>query len=240
MPAGTFPVCWAVLLWGAAAIFLYRRLEGCFVQPLSTLLLLAFASFLGGGTWLAGECLRNRWGQRACWRWEILCFGVPWGMLGWAVQVPGTPLAGVAGFWLLLLATWAARWVPCPVSQLSGEEAVREEPELEEAWDSDEEPLLPDDVTGQLTRSVSPTHGERVEGLLRAVFAPGQRKSTLLVAFCPPFSGVPQVTCEPVDGEATVESPLEIFPHGAKISVRKTSASPLEDRVLFHFLAVEK
>ncbi len=43
--------------------------------------------------------------------------------------------------------------------------------------------------------------GEMIEGTIRVIFEPGQKRANLHVPFSPPLKGVPDVECEPVGSE---------------------------------------
>ncbi len=91
-----------------------------------------------------------------------------------------------------------------------------EDGEEEEA----EECPLPPGVTQQLSRT-SDEHGDTLEGLLRTRFTPGQARTAVHVAFCPPFAKTPEIACHMMEGDAKIETPVHATPHGAGIQLKK-------------------
>ena len=72
-------------------------------------------------------------------------------------------------------------------------------------------------------RRVRLDEGEAIEGSARVTFAAGQKEALIHLAFCPPFSRVPELHTEDSEGgdlEIRVEA---IYPFGARLSVRRSS-----------------
>ena len=85
----------------------------------------------------------------------------------------------------------------------------------------------PDDVTHWLTRSKT-IDGEIIEGGTRVEFADGQRDVTVHISFCPPFSCVPKIDTEDLDGDGLEIRVAAAFPFGARLTVRRSAVSKSE------------
>jgi hypothetical protein len=88
----------------------------------------------------------------------------------------------------------------------------------------DREEALSSEVTQWLTRSLT-ADGEIIEGGIRIEFAEGQRDATVHISFCPPLTGVPDVTTEDLDGCDLEIRVSAAYPFGARITARRTSSS---------------
>ena len=84
-----------------------------------------------------------------------------------------------------------------------------------------------DDVIHWLTRSKTPD-GEIIEGGTRVEFADGQRDVTIHIAFCPPFSCVPSIDTEDLDGDGLEIRVAAVFPFGVRLTVRRPVVSKSE------------
>jgi hypothetical protein len=71
-------------------------------------------------------------------------------------------------------------------------------------------------VFQQFTRCRTPAGHDVIHGTLRAEFAPGQRTTTLYVAFCPPFERLPNVELESTADAKVVQT----LHNGAQLEVR--------------------
>ncbi|MEI8017137.1 MAG: hypothetical protein WCH39_03005 [Schlesneria sp.] len=85
----------------------------------------------------------------------------------------------------------------------------------------------PDDVTHWLTRSKT-SDGEIIEGGTRVEFADGQRDVTVHISFCPPFTCVPTIDTEDLDGNGLEIRVAAVFPFGARLTVRRSAVSKSE------------
>jgi hypothetical protein len=97
----------------------------------------------------------------------------------------------------------------------------------------------PDLLVQQVSRSRTVEGGEFAQGMLVAEFTPGERTSTLYVAFCPPFLFLPTVDAEPVDGPDCSVKIVQVLHQGARFEVRLTRASTTPQRIRIEFVAIE-
>ena len=110
------------------------------------------------------------------------------------------------------------------------ETEMTEEVEAEEA---EEEVFLPPEVTQQLSRSTS-AEEDTLEGFLRMTFTPDEVRKSVHVAFCPPFRKTPRIECYAVAGEAKIEKPRNVAPHGVGVPVKKAAGC---ETVILYFKA---
>ena len=89
-------------------------------------------------------------------------------------------------------------------------------------------------VVQQLTRYRTAAGQDVVRGTLAAQFAPGERTTTLYVAFCPPFERLPDVEVEVVEDSFAAAKLVQVLHNGIQVEVRL--AEPVWDR---RSLAVE-
>lgn len=101
--------------------------------------------------------------------------------------------------------------------------------DLERSISIDQPSVIPEesissDVTQWLTRS-STADAEIIEGGVRIDFADGQRDATIHISFCPPLTGVPEITTEDLDGRDLEVRVSAAFPFGVRFAVRRSSNS---------------
>ena len=84
-----------------------------------------------------------------------------------------------------------------------------------------------DDVTHWLTRSKT-NDGEIIEGGVRVEFVDGQRDVTVHISFCPPFSSVPSIDTEDLDGNGLEIRVAAVFAFGVRLTVRRSVVSKSE------------
>jgi hypothetical protein len=85
-----------------------------------------------------------------------------------------------------------------------------------------------------LERTEDEYGGVMVEGIARAVFAAGQKRTNLQIPLSPPFPGIPEAECEPAGHEPLRVRVALRQPYGLRIEVRRSEASqPLEADVSF-------
>lgn len=110
------------------------------------------------------------------------------------------------------------------------------EEDLEESEDYLES-LFPSDVCQQWTRQTG-AEGEDVQtGWFRVSFAAHQKHASVNAAFCPPFQSVPETELEIIDGAELTASVGVCYPHGARIDLKLSTPSPLEQTALIRFTA---
>ena len=111
------------------------------------------------------------------------------------------------------------------------------EDDLEESEGEYLETLFPSDVCQQWTRQTG-SEGEDVQtGWFRVSFAAHQKHASVNAAFCPPFQSVPETELEIIDGAELTASVGVCYPHGARIDLKLSTPSPLEQTALIRFTA---
>ncbi len=92
-------------------------------------------------------------------------------------------------------------------------------------------------LTQQIVRMQAPDGTETMSGRVRASFLPGQRTASVHLAFCPPFSSVPTVEVEQVDGPPGRIKTVQLLPYGVRFDLKlfKDAEEPLG--VLLQFSA---
>ena len=109
--------------------------------------------------------------------------------------------------------------------------------EDEESEEDDFEALYPADVYQQWTRQIG-SEGEDIQtGWFRVSFAAQQRRACVNAAFCPPFEAVPETELEIIDGAELAATVSACYPHGARIELKLSVPSPLEQTALIRFTA---
>ena len=111
------------------------------------------------------------------------------------------------------------------------------EGDMEESEEDYLETLFPSDVCQQWTRQTG-ADGEDVQtGWFRVSFAAHQKHASVNAAFCPPFQCVPETELEIIDGAELTASVGVCYPHGARIDLKLSTPSPLEQTALIRFTA---
>ena len=173
-------------------------------------------------------------------------------LLGLALSIEGTGAPALILFWGMLIGCeltwwwWAWRHTPTGNRSAGRPEDGRTEitasatatgPHAVEQESGEDDDLVPDDVSQQMTRSSADEEGDTVTGLLRARFAPHERSQNLHVAICPPMRHRPKVTVTQLSGPRSRIKTGDVQPHGIRFDLRLSSASELEQDVLLHFEA---
>jgi len=236
----------------AGAVLLGRRLAGALGQPLSedTLAIL--------GVLLAGAALASRWLWRQAPRdaamrratWLLFCCPTAVLMLvGVAVHVRGTSMAGTALFWSVVVLEEGASglwiWQRRRRSRhTEGRAPAFEPPPTKHSLpvDSAAVSLLSDDVPGgqvtqQFVRSRSAQRGDVFSGWLRVEIPARGRSTNVHVAFCPPFARVPAIEVRQVDGPLGRIKTVQALPYGARLDFKLTQPSEQPTTVLLRFVA---
>lgn len=91
---------------------------------------------------------------------------------------------------------------------------------------------LPPGVTQQLSRFVDGDGREALTGQLRASFQPGQRQTSLHVAFCPPFAFLPHVAAEQTSGADVRITISQVHTYGTKLELRLSRPSTSEEEAI--------
>lgn len=215
-------------------VVLWRRLDGHFTAALpvslywlSTAVIAALSS--AAVVWVIPE-RQAGWGGRAMLLRPVIAgaMAVVWAL---ALSQQAGLIAGCGAAAICAL-TWAAwftrRTTFAPVS--ASHSAVANEVSLFPTesgpdWDDDaaEEPEDNDAGTVHEWRRVTEA-GEAIvcEGTYRVDFEPGQRETAVHLAFCPAFPGRPLLEAEDATGAGLETRVGVVYPHGARLSVRRT------------------
>lgn len=233
------------MLMTAAVVVLWRRLSGALQGPAEPSLLLAAgavaATLAGGFRFTPRDTLRSpRWQRLA------LALGPSLGVvvLGAALSVAGTRWLALAALWGPMVAEelWAAhrayrgtgRHSPPPAGD-------RPMPLLGSAFGMIAASLgdaqADGEVTQQLTRSRSADGSETVSGWLRLAFVPGQRLATAHLAFCPPFTQVPELDVRQIEGPSARVKTGQVLPFGARLEVKLAEAAERRVDIRLRFSA---
>jgi hypothetical protein len=249
-------------VFGGAGLFLLtalfvggRHWAGALDKPLPA----AALAGLGAGLGAAAAALRGLARRLPAQRWmpagrmlfsagvslAVLCFG-------FALSTSDSSAAGRTILWLLLLAeeTWAwthfrpktgpktgtqlvyrpspqgapSKPAPSPLPAFSGEIA-----------ETDDVPG--GDVLQHWTRRKSAGGEEELAGWVRMPVAAGQRNGNVHVAFCPPFSRVPELAVAQVDGPEARIKTAQLFPYGVRLDLKLAAAAPQPGSVLVYLNA---
>ena len=97
----------------------------------------------------------------------------------------------------------------------------------------------PEHVLQQLTRFRTGDGKDAIRGTLAAEFVPGERQTTLYVAFCPPFELLPQVEAN-ANGDYEADVKLaQVLHNGAQLDVRLSEPAEEALSVSIEFFASE-
>lgn len=228
-----------VLLLFAALFLLARRWADALTAPLSFTAILAVAV----AATATAEALErsNRQSERFSANW-LVRLALP--ILALAISLPGSSVLGLLVLWLIVvgeeLRLWRAK-VPSQTSHPSHRLLRGSTTSIDDRSAlADLSPAIArhDPNTTQHISYRNADEGSAVvEGWLRADFAAGQRTAIVHVAFCPPFSGVPQVETEPLEGPACEVRPTLVLPWGVRWELRRAEPATDANRVVLQFFA---
>ena len=106
----------------------------------------------------------------------------------------------------------------CP---LAGFEPCSED--LDDSSDPELVALADESVTQWWQRSRPAPGEERIDGMTRVEFAPGEKQIAVHVAFCPPLTAVPVVTCELLDDADVRLRVTTVQTYGVRIEAKRLS-----------------
>jgi hypothetical protein len=98
-----------------------------------------------------------------------------------------------------------------------------------------EPPDLPANVTQQITRSRNDNGADIVSGVIRADFAPGERTTSLHLAFCPPLDDEPEVTVHQLEGPAVAINVRQTETFGTRLELRLTAPPRRHESIVVFF-----
>jgi hypothetical protein len=87
-------------------------------------------------------------------------------------------------------------------------------------------PIPPPHLTANQTwisRTVTPDGRECLEGVVHIPFTAGQKQAVVHLPFCPPFSTLPEVSCDS-DDHADVRFKVTAYTYGARVEAKRTAA----------------
>ena len=226
------------LLGLAAVMLVWRRLAGALHEPLELPAMAITACVLAA----AGPSIRLLWagilwpGRQArhasgcSWHDRLILLAPTVAILavGFSLSVPGTSAAGLAVLWSLI----AAEEIYSLVLHISfrSPATIVARPVAVPPHDTADGV-----VTQQLVRVTDRGGAESMSGLLRANFLAGQRTATVHVAFCPPFSAMPKMEVEQVDGPSGKIKIVQLLPYGARFDIKllENAEEPLDVSLRF-------
>jgi len=207
----------------ALSLFLFvRRATGALIAPLATPQLVATATVMCVWAFIVREFTA----KRAIYFWVSLCT-----MLLVAIAC-SFPVARVVDWLVWLPAIGCIAILPLatrmqlPMSGRRSFSAIADD-------------ANPEHVLQQLTRFRTGDGKDAIRGTLAAEFVPGERQTTLYVAFCPPFELLPQVEANATgDYEADVKL-AQVLHNGAQLDVRLSEPTEEAVAVSIEFYASE-
>lgn len=239
------------MLLGTSGLLALRRMAGALVEPLPTAAMLfvavALAGLAGAVRSLGKQRLPGQ-GRAGDHRWPLHLLATC------AVLVAAVSLSlsdsgwlGLTGLWGAVLAGEILAWRPLhlPPLRLPRPARLPARPVAPECPGShgavSQAPALSGmpaaEVFQQLTRRQLAEGGEEIAGWLRAVFAAGQRTENVHVAFCPPFSVMPQLTVRQIDGPPARMKTAQLLPFGVRIDLKLPEPAEEDTSVLLEFNA---
>jgi hypothetical protein len=101
------------------------------------------------------------------------------------------------------------------------------------------DPTATDTQLQQLTRYRAADGTHTIHGTLLAEFEPGDRSTTIYVAFCPPFERLPTVEVETVGGSFATAKLSQLLHNGVQIEVRLPQSSDEKQTVTIEIVATD-
>lgn len=130
--------------------------------------------------------------------------------------------------------SWLARWARGRRERVRQVALRALEPNAARNEDSLEEELLAPDVSHKLARRHTTAGNEIVEGLWRVPFAPGERATSVHIAFCPPLDTEPKVIVDQLEGPAASVKIGQLQTFGLRLDVRLSSAAEQATDLVLH------
>jgi hypothetical protein len=239
------------LAFGLALFLLVRRATGALLAPLPPLGLVATAIGLVAWVWAMRffawrlqmdrativsarlEQVTALWlPQLALMLFAVACSYPGRRFVDWLVWLP-VVVVNSAGPQLL------AGWQPTRLGRAGSRAASKRNSPLatldESAGSTDDF----DTMLQQLSRSRAADGHETVHGTLTAEFGPGERTTTLHVAFCPPFELLPHVEAEIADGPDATVKVAQVLHNGARLEIRLSEPASIPIAVEIEIVAEE-
>jgi len=250
-------------------LFLVRRLQGAFLQPLPAWLLIAGVACTASTIVVAALALRTSNAQP---HWQVQ-LGLAMSSLGlltgaFALAVPGSPQWARTFVWLVSLSAIAVvAVIERSVSHRPGRPAARSARsksrvsvavhDREGVLQGEEmastavvsnttgRPTTPaetaDSAAEQWLERIATAGGTlTVRGWLLASFEPEQRTAWAHVAFCPPLDESPRVECSVDDSERVRIKPGQVFPYGLRFELKRLDSPAEAATVRIQFSATSR
>ncbi len=246
----------SVFLMLAAAFLLARRTAGALIEPLSAVSVVVVGIFATAACALIALLCRDDNSPRSSFRnigWSKYAAHVSLPLIGLAICLPGSSIAGVALLWLLIVGEEVWGWRRRSNSRTADlvPSAIRTPKPtasfLTESWPIEASPSVGPAVLDWSDASVSQQliyrTGEDgrmiVEGWLRVALVPEQQIAIMHVAFCPAFTGMPRVEAEAFDGPECEIRPTLVLPWGVRWELKLASPAPAAATIVLGFFAGE-
>lgn len=255
-------LCWAwrgsvVLLPVLSVFLLQRRLAGGLRQPLPAATLIAVGILIGIGVSLlrlAGRRVRQR---SSLWS-DLALPSLALALLAASVSLPGSAPGALLVFWLVLAGEESIWWLGALRLRWNPPAAKRElnshnSPECQEriagtpphpenvatledlAADGETPSALPLSVTQRMTRTRTADGQERIVGIVRSEFQPGERTQNVHLAFCPPLDRRPDFRVHQMQGPPAVVKAAQVECFGVRLELRLAAKSARRESLLVRF-----
>jgi hypothetical protein len=237
----------SALLFALAMLLFWRRTAGAICEPLPS------AGILVAGVCLAVVAAAAHWAERQFAprnRRALFCetaLSLSLLAVALSLSLPGTSLASLIVFWLILLLEEGFAWfrrtgfqpvsTECNTVLLESKKKIQPAAPLSLPDVESPDSIPPEEVTQQFTRSTAADGTEELAGWLRIPFVAGQRSGSVHVAFCPPFARTPELSVEQLDGPEARLKTAQILPYGARVDLKLHTPAETSSSVVLHFAA---
>lgn len=244
------------LLVTCSVILAWRRAGGALTTPLSAGSLLLSATIVSAATLGTLQAARI-WQRRISKRRHIALVAsvlAATGLITTTLSLPGTSSWGMAALWLPTLLALATHTLLVTWQDETTRVATRTRPQSSSKTNSPKRVFRvdqahtapvpaphfpPQNVTQQLTRSSTEDGRDECQGWIRANFEEGQRQQVVHLAFCPPFSTLPELTTSLADGQSVEVKHAQLMPYGARVELKRDRSAKEPSVALLRFSAVE-
>ncbi len=227
------------LLLALLATWLFvRRLAGGITNPLETAHLIALSAIVAGSV-----CGLRMVPSTSPLQQRVLAItnSTTVFAVGFAFSLPGTTLVALIALWFPLIAEELFAFAPDYLRRRRVETpAVSQDDHVAHAdnWESLDGESLSEEINQQWVRLVDESGKDTATGMVRALFAPTARVTSVHLGFCPPFAVTPEVAVDAVEGEDATVQIGQVLPYGARIELRRRNAGE-PGEVVLQFFAVE-
>ncbi|MGE0377846.1 MAG: hypothetical protein AB7I48_26250 [Planctomycetaceae bacterium] len=155
-------------------------------------------------------------------------------LIAWATTVSASPLAAgvVMGILVLgltfVIVSEGLRQAPAASDLETVPADARVAVKLREDSPAERRSEPPKSINAELVQQLSRRReadgSERIEAVVQATFAPGERETVVHLPIHPALRGTPQVECEPLDDHPVTTTVTAAHPYGVRVEVKRTSA----------------